>query len=196
MSEPDHIFRPMSRKAIEADGVKLLRHYQPEVLQGKCSFDVEYFAEYDLEELTGVEFDITSELPPEIHGLTDPIQNKLWVHADLADDPRCFKFYRSTLAHEIGHCLYHVKQIQSLGRKQIFAQGKKKNGAELYRKKDVPPYCQPEWQAWEAAGSLLMPQCVVQKMLYSGANIVDLAEHFEVNVAFARTRLRALKIDL
>lgn len=196
MNEIDHIFRPMGRKTIEAEIMNLLRRFQPEVLKGKCPFDVEAFAEFELEDLTGVQFDITSDLPPEIHGLTDPSQNKLWIHADLADNPRSLKFYRSTLAHEIGHALYHVKPIQRAGKRQRFAQGKQKSGTELCREMDIPAYRHPEWQAWEVAGSLLMPKCVVEALLHEGANIEDLAHHFEVHRPFAHKRLKSLKIGI
>lgn len=188
------LFRPMSRADIEADAIDLINRFQPEVLKGQSFFDVEDFAEFDLEDITGVQFDVTDQLPPEIYGLTDPIQSKLWIHADIANDPFSQKFLRSTLAHEVGHCIYHVPLIQQSGKIQVFKQGKGESETALCRKRDIKPYLNPEWQAWNFAGALLMPKPLLRTMVNDGMSIRALSDHFQVNGAFVRKRLEILKL--
>lgn len=194
MKKYNCIIPPCSREDLERAAIKIIQTYQPDVLKGKQPFDIEDFVEFELCK-RGIQFEVTRELPLEIIGLTDPSESKIWVHADLADDTSASgrRRYRSTLAHEACHGLYHIKPIQRAGKLQIFSQRKGETGTELYRKMDVPPYLNPEWQAWNFAGALLMPRPVVLSLIRDGANERELADHFEVNGAFVRRRLEKIK---
>lgn len=154
MTTASFSFKPMSGKQIEQLAACILAKYQPESLRIGTPFDIHRFVDTKLEDLTGVTPIYSIELPPEIYGLTDSAENRLEIQESLADDPFQEKFFRSTLAHETGHCFLHVPQLRTLKRVQIFKQGKE-DGVQLYRKDNIPLYCNPEWQAWRFAGALL-----------------------------------------
>ncbi len=187
-----NIIPPKSRKDIERDACFLLQNYQPGVLLGKEAFDVEAFAEHDLEDLTKISFSVTDDLPLGVLGLTDPIQKELWMPTFLAENESepGRRRYRSTLAHEVGHCYYHADLINRAGQKQVFSQRKYEG---FYRvSPDVKAYLDPEWQAWWFAGAIMMPQTVVTEMNRQGATTQDLIDHFDLNRAFVEWRLRKL----
>lgn len=193
MTTASFSFKPMSGKQIEQLAACILAKYQPESLRTGTPFDIHRFVDTKLEDLTGVTPIYSIELPPEIYGLTDSAGNRLEIQESLADDPFQEKFFRSTLAHETGHCFLHVPQLRTLKRVQIFKQGKE-DGVQLYRKDNIPLYCNPEWQAWRFAGALLMPEGPFRSMMNAGAGIAELSNEFKVNVPFVRARMKALKI--
>jgi hypothetical protein len=193
MTTASFSFKPMSGKQIEQLATLILTKYQPESLKAGTPFDIHRFVDTKLEDLTGVTPIYSIELPPEIYGLTDSAENRLEIQESLAEDPFQEKFFRSTLAHETGHCLLHVPQLRTLKRVQIFKQGKE-DGVQLYRKGNIPLYCNPEWQAWRFAGALLMPEGPLRAMVNNGASISEISNVLQVNVPFVRARMKALKI--
>jgi hypothetical protein len=195
MTKPlNFTFLPTSGKKIELLATAIISHFQPEVLKGGKAFDIHRFVDTKLEDISGVTPVYTNELPSEIFGLTDSAENRLEIQASLAEDPFNEKFFRSTLAHETGHCLMHVPQLRQINRTQVFRQAKD-DGIHLYRKDPIPLYCNPEWQAWRFAGALLMPEAPLRMMLNEGAGLPEIAGVFEVNIPFLKTRLKALKIQ-
>lgn len=191
---PSFTFKPMSGTQIESIATSVILSYQPEVLKGSIPFDVHRFVDIRLEDITGIEPVYSDELPPEIFGITDSAEKKMIIQAEIAEDPLNEKFFRSTLAHETGHCFLHVTQLQGIDKVQIFKQGKGE-GIHLYRKNDaIPLYCNPEWQAWRFAGALLVPETPLKKMIADGICLTEIAEVFNVNMAFLRSRLKALKL--
>jgi hypothetical protein len=194
MTSPNFLFEGMSGRQIDLLAMTLIRKHQPAVLQGTKAFDIHRFVDTKLEDLTEITPIYSSELPFEIYGLTDSANKQVIVQEELANDASSVNFFRSTLAHETGHCFMHVPQLQKINRTQIFRQAKSDDGLHLYRKDNIPVYRNPEWQAWRFAGALLMPEAPLRVMLNDGAGLSDIANHFEVNIPFLKARLNALKI--
>jgi hypothetical protein len=169
----------------------LLSRFQPEVLQGKAPFDVERFAELHLESLTGVEFDLTPELPHGIDGVTNT--EKLRVNVELAEIPTNFRYYRSTLAHELGHAFIHTPVLRKRKENEEFTEAKDQ-GPALYRAATVPLYRNPEWQAWHFAGALLMPkEALLIKLKECRMDLNAVADFFQVNSSFVSSRLKKVQ---
>jgi len=196
MSNPNFSFSPMSGKQIDQLAAYYIAYYQPEVLKRPAPFDVHRFVDTKLEDLTGVAPVYSRELPPEIYGLTDSSENRLEIQEALAEDPFQEKFFRSTLAHESGHCIIHVPQLRKINRVQVFRQGKEESSGrvQLYRKDDIPLYCNPEWQAFRFAGALLVPEGPLRTMLADGASNSEIASTFNIHLPFLRSRMKALKL--
>ncbi len=195
MTFPSFLFQPTSGDKIELLATKIISQYQPEVLTGNAAFDVNRFVDTKLEDMTGVTPIYTNDLPPEIFGLTDSAENRLEIQAALAEDPFSVNFFRSTLAHETGHCIMHVPQLRTIKRNQVFRQAKGDDSIQLYRKDNIPVYCNPEWQAWRFAGALLMPEKPLRMMIMDGVSQSDIAEYLAVNISFLKVRLKALKMQ-
>jgi len=196
MSNPNFSFSPMSGKQIDQLATSYISYYQPEVLKKPSPFDVHRFVDTKLEDLTGVVPVYSRELPPEIYGLTDSSENRLEIQEALAEDPRQVRFFRSTLGHESGHCIIHVPQLRKINRAQVFQQRKEDvaDGVHLYRKGDIPLYCNPEWQAFRFSGALLVPEGPLRMMLADGASHHEVADVFQVHLPFLRSRMKALKL--
>ncbi|MGE4545821.1 MAG: ImmA/IrrE family metallo-endopeptidase [Pedobacter sp.] len=193
MSKVNLVFEGMKGRDIDRLAEAVIQKFQPEVLTGKCPFDIEQFAEFDLEDGYGFTYHVSDELPHGIFGVTDCTERKVWIHEDLTA-PENIRLLRSTAAHETGHCIIHAPQIDRAGALQVFRQKKESGSPKLYRKDDVPIYRNPEWQAHRFAGALLMPASIVNQLVRNGAGLYDLVEKFDVHPAFVRSRLRALKI--
>lgn len=186
---------PKSKAAIEREVHLLLQDCQPSALDSESEVDVETIFEIDLPEMisglrTGY-LDL-SHLGPNVMGFTDAQEKVSFVHKDLYDatDLVTRRRFRATVAHEIAHCIYHLPILNFF---KSFSAGAGK--ADLYRvdRKKIKAYEDPEWQAWKYAGAILMPQKRVQSLLDEGLNEYDLAKIFNVNPAFVRARLGALK---
>ena len=186
-------FPGMSREAIERQAEGLLREYQPTVLRGTEPFFVERFVDLQLESMTRVQPDYRI-LPAGIYGLTD--QNEMVIDLGLVDDPSSRPFLHSTMGHELGHAIMHVPILRKVGREQVFEQKTKDGEVNLYRRKDLKPYEDPEWQAWRFAAAVLMPRRVVADMCGKGFNPCDLARHFQVNRIFVERRLSQLNLSI
>ena len=187
-------FPSMSRKDINSLGEKILDHFQPGVIKGKEPLDVDNLIEL-IEDVMEIDFDITSDLPPGVHGCTSTTDNKVLILSELADNPYSLKYFRSTVTHEIGHTILHLPLLRKLNQDKTFSQ--KKNEADasnLYSHKPVPAYKDPEWQAWELAGSLLMPAPALRIQLNKGATIQEMADFFNVNHKFVESRMKKLKM--
>jgi len=195
MTAPNICFQAMSGKDIDQIALGLIRRYQPDVVKPGKAFDIHRFFDTKLEDLTQVTPIYSNELPYEIHGMTDSANKQVIIQEDLANDIFSEKFFRSTLAHETGHCILHVPQLQRINRTQVFKQAKNEDGIKLYRKDNIPLYRNPEWQAWRFAGALLMPEIALRMMLNAGAGLSEVADNFDVNIPFLKARLKALKIQ-
>ncbi len=198
MSVLEFAFPAMSGIQIDNIAYDLIRKVQPDVLSTTSPFDVERFVDVHLEGMTGIAPDYRDDLPSEIYEFTDTAENKLVINAGLLDDTwgDNEKFFRSTVAHEVGHCLLHVPVLRRCKKDRIFTEGKKKDKVALYRKTEIPLYRNPEWQAWRFAGALLMPEQVVQSLISKGASLQEMARHFKVNRVFIEQRMKALKIQI
>jgi Zn-dependent peptidase ImmA (M78 family) len=163
--------------------MEIIQKFQPEMLIKPMAFDIERFYECDLAELTGVE-PVYEELPLEVHGYTDVEQMKCVISKQLADDASRIQFFRSTVAHEVGHVVIHVPEFRQRKAMIRLIHNQEDVSLRLYREEDILPYRNPEWQAWWFAKSLLMPGVMVRKAIEAGYDEYDLAEAFQVYPAF------------
>ncbi len=196
MSVSELAFPAMRGSRIDNLALDLIRTIQPDVLAGKCFFDVERFVDVHLEEMTGITPDYRRGLPDGIYGYTHTAENSMVINSDLLENPfgDNERFYRSTVAHEVGHCILHVPILRRQKRDKIFTENKKEEKVALYRKTHFPLYQNPEWQAWRFAGALLMPEVVIRSLRGQGASIQEVATHFNVNGSFVESRMKALKM--
>ena len=103
-----------------------------------------------------------------------------WIWNDLAKETRP-NFARATVMHEIAHAILHVPILR--------------NAAALEHAEAgvvVPPFRQPEWQAWALAGCILMPRRTLAMLSMRGPRTI--AEQYVVSPQFAAAHLRRLKI--
>jgi Zn-dependent peptidase ImmA (M78 family) len=185
--------QPRSKAQIEAFALIVLRTYQPKALEEPAPFDIERFFECELESLTGITTDYR-ELPPGVHGYTDSEQKESVISSDLMDDPRQLEFSRSTMAHETGHALYHVREFRQKKAHYKSIHDKKHFSFRMYRETEIPAYKNPEWQAWRFAGAILMPAPIIKAAVKEGHGLRAMAKMFCVNPAFVRTRLKGLDL--
>jgi Zn-dependent peptidase ImmA (M78 family) len=185
--------RSRSGNEIEEIALNIIKKFQPEILDRAAPFDIEMFFECDLEQICGVEPDYR-ELPTGIYGYTDSEAMESVISSELMDDWVEKRFCRSTIAHETGHALIHVPEFKLKKAMLKSLQHKDDVSLRLYRDSEVPVYKNPEWQAWRFAGALLMPAPVIKAAINDGLDVRQLAELFQVNGAFVRSRLRALKM--
>ena len=179
---------------IDLIALSIVKTFQPKVLQSPRPFDVEYFFELQLDKLTGVVGDYSS-LPAGIYGVTDSVEMRSTVSADLIDDPRSEKFARSTIGHECGHAIIHVPEFKA--RRALLKSFQDNSGMRVYRREEIPTFRSPEWQADRFSAGLLMPEPMVKAAIRDGAETADhLGEMFNVSVPFVRSRLKSLRIVL
>lgn len=187
-------FPGLSRDDINRFTLRILECVQPRVTRGKEAFDVDRFIEI-LEDEMSIDFDFTYDLPSEVHGCTATIDNKVLIQAELADDPWQIRYLRSTVTHECGHVLLHLPLLRKFSQEKTFTQKKMENqGLNLYSNKPKEVYKDPEWQAWEFTGSILMPKPALVTLAESGMSLRDMADHFIVNKVFLRSRMKKLKM--
>jgi hypothetical protein len=162
---------PRSRNSIDrwADGF-LAKHY-PNLLDtpGRLPvlelLDIVLFRDYGIS--SGVE-----SLPPGVEGV---------VYAGIVNGVARDRF---TGAHEVFHAVQHLRELkvryESAGRLQLF------------RRKDMPAYRDPEWQADWAAAALLMPARVVWRLIADNGPRPDvLQDAFGVGFQSACIRIEA-----
>ena len=186
-------FPGCSRRELNELALNIIKHYQPGILNGMEPFNLDGFIEV-VEDFMKIDFDFTSELPAGIDGCTSTIDNKVLIRAELVDDPSNERYARSTIAHEMGHVILHMPLLRELSKDITFGQKKEEQGLNLYSRKVLKPYKDPEWQAWEFAGALLMPEPAIQAMINKGMSPSQMAGIFNVNTVFMKLRMRNLKM--
>lgn len=88
------------------------------------------------------------------HGLTDPSTGHVMIREDVYDRACQGRGRdRLTIAHELAHFLLHNGVTLGLARA-----GENEN---------IPPYCDPEWQASAFAGEFLMDADIIRNMTVS-----------------------------
>jgi hypothetical protein len=179
-----------SGSQIDSLALSVVKRYQPEMLTRPQAFEVERFFELDLPFMTGIATDYQT-LAGGVHAYTDINEMVCVVSLDLVESPRQYKFLRSTLSHEIGHCHMHVPEFRKRKAAAKFIQEGPQT-LRLYREDVVPVYANPEWQAWRYAGALMMPRESILIAASNGASRADMANIFEVHEPFVETRLKAL----
>ncbi|OAG26666.1 ImmA/IrrE family metallo-endopeptidase [Thermodesulfatator autotrophicus] len=186
--------RPLSRAQIRRLVLEILADIQPGALQKPQPSDVERLFDVYIPRNFRIQTGYVGydEIPAEAVGVTKAIERKSYVARELLEAEKWHeqRFFRSTVAHESGHCcLRHPFQIEHfvsvLGRKESL----------LFRVEEtrLRPFENPEWQAWAFAQEFLMPFPTLTILLQQEVNVYELADIYEVNPAFVRSRLRSLK---
>ena len=172
----------------------VLGHFQPAAIEEPQVVDVEDIFEFGLPDL-GIEPDYQPLEQRGLQGYTDSENMVCVVSAELADDPTASPYFRSTVAHEIGHAILHIPEYQR--RRQKIISEQVSNDRVLHRLPDteIPIYRNPEWQAHRFGGGLLMPEAAVRKAIsvHCGDHAA-LSTVFEVTPAFVRSRLKGLEM--
>ena len=185
--------RGRSGQEIDRIAQNLLSDFQPAAIKDPQAVGVEAIFEFGLPP-RGIEPDYQPLEQRGIQGFTDFENMICAVSSELADDPTAAPYYRSTVAHEIGHAILHIPEFRRRRQKIISEQAK--NDGILHRLPDteIPIYRNPEWQAHRFASGLLMPEAAVKKAIamYRSHEILSIV--FEVTPAFVRARLKGLKM--
>jgi hypothetical protein len=103
-----------------------------------------------------------------------------WIWNDLANEARP-NFARATVMHEIAHAILHVPMLRGAAALEHAEPGAV-----------VPPFRDPEWQAWTLAGCILMPRRTLAKL--TPRNPTSVAERYMVSAQFAAAHLKRLKM--
>jgi uncharacterized protein DUF955 len=183
---------PCSGDQLEEMAILFLSKVQPEALIKPERVDIELIFDVDVPDLLGISTRYL-DLPERIYGETNArkktstVSKKLAEHSNKSER----RFFRSTLGHEIGHCIKHVKELNTfasiLGEEELIH----------YRadQSKVPLFRNPEWQAWRLGAALLMPrEPFINAFNLHGKNIGILVDIFDVNPAFVKSRIKALKL--
>jgi len=133
---------------------EIVREFRPGLLTKPGRFPTHEFFEFYLPRRyhlnTGVE-----DLPVGIEGITRPngtIRIAPHVYDAMVDEEDGRP--RLTPVHEGIHGIVHLPTLRRL--KRALVEGGE-NGPALYRREDLPPFFDPEWQANRVAGAILMP---------------------------------------
>lgn len=187
----------MSRNEIEYYANQFLKGIHPDAYYGNEPADVETIFDVYLPLRCGIQTGYTdlSKIGKDVLGFTDAKNKRCFIDKSLidSDDPVTMKRCRATIGHEIGHCLYHVPILRDY---LSFSVRGVQDGFCRREKSEIKPYEDPEWQAWEFAGALLMPKSLVIESIRAGLTRKEIAEKFDVNPAFLDVRLKhQLKIN-
>ena len=182
-----------SGSEIDRQAQRVLSYSQPAAITKPQIVNVEAIFEFLLPTL-GIESDYQPLEKRGIQGYTDSENMICVVSSELADDPTAASYFRSTVAHEIGHAILHIPEFRRRRQKMISEQAK--NDGILHRLPDtkIPIYMNPEWQAHRFAGGLLMPEAAVKKALAIYRDPAALSTVFKVTPAFVRARLKGLNM--
>jgi hypothetical protein len=195
MSHSVTLVSPRSAREIDDLALGLITSFQPIALKSVSKFDIERFFDCELESLTGVE-PVYRSLGKGLDGYTDSEEMKCVICTELTDygnSEMLRRRLRATIAHETGHCFLHVEDARRARTRLKFLHDKSAS-LELHQQEDLRAYENPEWQAWRFAGALLMPECCVRLAVDNNWSIQMMARGFDVNPAFIKVRLAALKI--
>lgn len=180
---------PLSKKDIEKLATTYLHRKAPERITIPGPFPVHQAWDDIPDDFKGVIASI-GELNPGEEGRCDS-NNRVYISPDIYDkmlngDGRS----RFTVIHEIFHVLQHrpyIRRVLNGSRTQ-----------SLYRRKsEVKRYCDPEWQADQFAGRVLVP-CAAAVKLSEGCAITlhlvsAMMSTFQVSRKAAEVRLSQLK---
>lgn len=197
MTEKVTAVPPLSRDTIGTLANSLLGDYHPDGLKGKEPIDVEKIYEFHIPRRYGIVTGYADLTPigSGILGYTDAATKTSFVDSSLSDaqDRPTIRRFRSTIGHEISHCVQHVPVLRLF--KSICMSG---DGIELYRvdRAKIKRYRDPEWQAWEFARAILMPKHLVLRYVEKGYSVGTMADLFDVNPRFMEVRLDTLKIRI
>ena len=184
---------PTSVAAIEAVARGFLQSLAPEMLQKPGPLDIVRLIDKGLPPY-GIHITPASSIElGKRYAATDPGDGgdiEVLLHEDLYEDlyvgGRRANLARATVAHELGHVTLHVPVL----RRRMLYRGVEALRMNRVARGELPPYEDPEWQAWTLAGYLLMPRAMVVRT--GSLDVDEIAETFEVSPQMARQQLRRL----
>lgn len=185
---------PLSMERIERLGELLSQTLAPKTLINPIALDVialidNVLPQYDIfvypahhEELGSREAATDPDGQSEVIILVEEeAWNNLYRGGAKANRPQ------ATIIHEISHAILHVPVI----RKRLNSEQKDLLLARVKRS-DLPPYRDPEWQAWALAGCLLMPRRTIEML--EDKSLFNIAEVYAVSPDFARSHSKRLRL--
>jgi hypothetical protein len=186
----------MSMAKIERLGEVLLKTLAPETLRQPMPLDLvrmidKVLPQYDIHVYPAEQAELGSR-----EAATDPegkseiiilVEEEAWknLYRGGARANRA----RATVSHEISHAILHVPVI----RKRLKSERKDFLLARVKRS-DLPPYRDPEWQAWALAGCLLMPRLTIEML--DDQSPFNIAEVYAVSSDFARSHCKRLRLHI
>lgn len=181
----------MGHRDAERIAAKVVRDFRPHLLTEPQEFPVAEFFEYHLVERYGLNTGV-ADLPMGIEGVTKPdgtIRIAAHVYDQLLDGiPGRPRF---TPLHESVHGLVHLPTLRQLEVELIEST---MDEPRLYRRSELRPFEDPEWQANRVAEAILMPSQSVQAVLARyGPNPHALMGVFKVSFTAADTRIGHLR---
>lgn len=197
----EQVFRvpPMGCAPLESIGEAFLGMCAPQCLKEAQALDVLHLLEYVLPQ-HGIH--VTPATPDELdgrEGATDPdgsrdieilIASNLW--ADLLAGGSHANRARATVAHELSHAILHVPVIR---RRLTLQHSNPGLLLSRYRRGDLKPYEDPEWQAWTLAGAILLPRATLAPKA-GRIPVPQLASLFGVSDRMLVNHARRMKIAL
>ena len=182
---------PMSAAQIESDATLVIRNYSPALLREPGAFNIVNFFDHAMKDVY--------KLDTAVQHLENGVEGQAWPDgrvfvSELTYDMACMGVGRGrfTIAHECYHGIKHRRQIRQV----LVHTGQ----ATLYRRKSLPAYRDPEWQADRFAAALLMPAPMVTLLAMGvrGEQVVKaISTTFQVSISAARIRAETvLKLNV
>lgn len=174
-----------SKRQIEDDATAFLGRHFPDLLERPAKLDVLEMWEL-LEDAYG--------LKPGVQELSDGTEGMTWPDGRVYVNEATYRGAmrgegrpRFTMCHEAYHALEHRSQIRNV----LVDTGE----LALFRRSELPPAVDPEWQANVFAASVLMPWQAVKQVLAEAADksIEDMMYFFGVSKSAAAIRIREFK---
>lgn len=180
---------PLSRSNIERDAQRVIALHFPTLLTEAKPFPVLHFFDHVLRDEYG--------LDPGVEPLSDGVEGMTWPDGRVLVSEDTYRGAASgngrarfTIVHEAYHGIKHRQQIQ----RALVDAGE----LVLYRRTDLKPYLDPEWQANTFAGAVLMPEPIVRYLHARHKSPTYLAsvmtQQFQVSLKAAEVRLKKLGI--
>jgi len=174
-----------SKREIEEEAAKILRLHFPQLLRTPGRLNVLEFWE-----LLGDEYG----LQPGVDDLSDGTEGMTWPDGRVLVNEATYRGVvrgngrsRFTMCHEAYHGLQHRSQIRNV----LVDTGE----LALFRRGELKPAVDPEWQANVFAASILMPWPTVKSVLSEAADkpIEDVMYFFGVSKTAASIRIKEFK---
>jgi hypothetical protein len=187
MSQLVPVVAPMSRAEIERDATLMTLRFRPDLLKKPGRFPVLKLFDA-LSDLYGLDPGV-EELSDAVEGMTFPDGRVLLSEETYRGAHDGLGRPRFTVPHECYHGIRHREQI----RRALTDTGE----LVVYRRKNIKPFRDPEWQANAFAGVLLMPAPMVRLLAERERRmflISMMANEFGVSLQAAEVRLKVLGI--
>lgn len=180
--------------AVEMNAQEILRQFQPECLSKPLAVNVEKFFEGRLPKIAKVSTDY-QKTSNGIFGWTSSEKMEAVIALDLIEtsDNNRRRQGRATIVHESSHAIHHIPQF--IKQKNILQSihDNNHNSVRLFRQEDIPAYMNAEWQAWRWGKAFIMPLPIILELHKKGCSPFEMAEIFDVNPAFVKSRLGDLQ---